>query len=50
MTYTPLGIHPHEAKDAPEKYLTQISKYSKHSKVVAIGEIVLIIIIIFQIL
>ena len=37
--YATVGIHPHEAKDSPEKYLTQISKYSKHSKVVAIGEI-----------
>jgi len=37
--YATVGIHPHESKDAPEKYLSKIERYSNHQKVVAIGEI-----------
>ena len=37
--YATVGIHPHESKDASEKYLSKIERYSNHQKVVAIGEI-----------
>ena len=37
--YATVGIHPHESKDASEKYLSKIARYSNHQKVVAIGEI-----------
>ena len=37
--YATIGIHPHESKDASEKYLSKIKRYSNHQKVVAIGEI-----------
>ena len=37
--YATIGIHPHESKDASEKYLSKIESYSNHQKVVAIGEI-----------
>lgn len=37
--YASFGIHPHEAKEAPNLYLDIIKKNSTHKKVVAIGEI-----------
>jgi len=37
--YATIGIHPHEAKNAPENYLDIIKQKNKHNKVVAIGEI-----------
>ncbi|GAB6179079.1 TatD family hydrolase [Desulfotomaculum defluvii] len=37
--YAAVGIHPHDAKEAPEKYLEQLRKMAEHPKVVAIGEI-----------
>lgn len=37
--YATVGIHPHEAKNAPNTYLNRLEKYAKNKKVVAIGEI-----------
>ena len=37
--YATIGIHPHEAKNAPENYLDIIKQKNEHNKVVAIGEI-----------
>ena len=37
--YASFGIHPHEAKEAPNSYLDIIKKNAAHKKVVAIGEI-----------
>ena len=37
--YASFGIHPHEAKEAPNAYLDIIKKNAVHKKVVAIGEI-----------
>ena len=37
--YGTIGIHPHEAKDAPKEYLDQLKNKATHKKVVAIGEI-----------
>ena len=37
--YASVGIHPHEAKDAPTEYLDQLKNKATHKKVVAIGEI-----------
>lgn len=37
--YAAAGVHPHEAKDAPEDYLSQIEALLKQDKVVALGEI-----------
>ena len=34
-----VGIHPHEAEDAPADYLDQLRQLAKHPKVQAIGEI-----------
>ena len=34
-----VGIHPHEAEDAPADYLDQLRELSKHPRVKAIGEI-----------
>ncbi len=34
-----VGIHPHEAEDAPADYLDQLRQLAKHPKVKAIGEI-----------
>jgi len=34
-----VGIHPHEAEDAPADYLDQLRELTKHPKVMAIGEI-----------
>ena len=33
------GIHPHEAKDAPNRYLHELEQFYLHPKVVALGEI-----------
>jgi TatD DNase family protein len=33
------GIHPHEAKDAPTRYLHELEQFYQHPKVVAVGEI-----------
>ncbi len=32
------GIHPHDAKDAPEDYLLQLREFLTHEKVVGVGE------------
>ncbi|MEE2876794.1 MAG: TatD family hydrolase [Candidatus Neomarinimicrobiota bacterium] len=32
------GVHPHDAKDAPADYLTQVKELLSHEKVVAVGE------------
>ena len=37
--YASVGIHPHEAKDAPKQYLNKLKNKASHQKVVAIGEI-----------
>tara|TARA_B100001123_G_C15302844_1_gene1021667 strand:- start:840 stop:1598 length:759 start_codon:yes stop_codon:yes gene_type:complete len=37
--YASVGIHPHEAKNAPSEYLEKIAQKIIHKKVVAIGEI-----------
>lgn len=37
--YAAVGIHPHEAKDASERYLEVLADLAKNPKVVAIGEI-----------
>jgi TatD DNase family protein len=37
--YAAVGIHPHDAKDAPEDYLDQLFELAHREKVVAIGEI-----------
>ena len=37
--YASVGIHPHEADEAPADYLHQLELLSQHEKVVAIGEI-----------
>ena len=37
--YAAVGIHPHEAKDAPEDYLDKLFELAHKEKVVAIGEI-----------
>lgn len=34
-----VGVHPHEAKDAPDDYLAQLESLASQGKVVAIGEI-----------
>ena len=36
--YATVGIHPHDAKDAPSDHLSQIRELASHPKVVAIGE------------
>ncbi|MCH8011204.1 MAG: TatD family hydrolase [Candidatus Marinimicrobia bacterium] len=36
--YATVGIHPHDSKDAPSDYLSQIRELASHPKVVAIGE------------
>ena len=35
--YASVGIHPHESKNAPDNYVTQIKNKASHHKVVAIG-------------
>ena len=37
--YAAVGIHPHEAKDAPENYLQILQEMLRHPKAVALGEI-----------
>jgi len=37
--YAAVGVHPHEAKDAPDDYLDRLCTLSQQPKVVAIGEI-----------
>lgn len=37
--YAAIGVHPHDAKDAPEDYLQQLKEMAAHPGVVAIGEI-----------
>ena len=37
--FAAVGIHPHDAKDAPENYINILDELSKNDKVVAIGEI-----------
>ena len=36
--YFSAGIHPHDAKDAPDDYLEQIIEFSQFKKMIAIGE------------
>ena len=36
--YASAGIHPHEAKDAPDDFIDKIAALTQHEKVVAIGE------------
>lgn len=37
--YAAVGVHPHEAKDAPDGYLDQLAEMLKKEKTVALGEI-----------
>lgn len=37
--YATVGIHPHDAEEVPQDYLTQLQQFAAHPKVVAIGEI-----------
>ncbi len=37
--YAAVGVHPHEAEDVSEDYISVLRELSKHEKVVAIGEI-----------
>ena len=37
--YAAAGVHPHEAKDAPEDYLSQLTALLSEEKAVALGEI-----------
>lgn len=39
QVFATAGIHPHETKDAPPKYLHELEQFYKHPKVVAVGEI-----------
>jgi len=39
QVFATAGIHPHEAKDAPTRYLQELEVFYKHPKVVAVGEI-----------
>lgn len=36
--FATVGVHPHDAKDAPEGYLAELEKLASHPKVVAMGE------------
>ena len=38
QVYATVGYHPHESKDAPQKYIYELEDMAKNSKVVAIGE------------
>lgn len=37
--YASAGIHPHDAKDAPDDLAAQLAVFSRHPKVLAVGEI-----------
>jgi len=37
--YAAVGVHPHDAKSAPDDYLSRLEEMLRHKKVVAIGEI-----------
>lgn len=37
--YAAVGVHPHDAKEAPENYLELLREMAQHPKVIAIGEI-----------
>lgn len=37
--YAAVGVHPHEAQNAPKDYLDKLRKMLRHKKVVAVGEI-----------
>ncbi|MBC8311886.1 MAG: TatD family hydrolase [Candidatus Marinimicrobia bacterium] len=39
QVFATAGIHPHEAKDAPPRYLHELEAFYQHPKVVAVGEI-----------
>ena len=38
QVYATVGYHPHESKDAPQRYIYELEDMAKNSKVVAIGE------------
>lgn len=38
FVYAAVGVHPHEAEDVSEDYISVLRELSKHKKVVAIGE------------
>ena len=38
QVYATVGYHPHESKDAPQRYIYELEDLAKNSKVVAIGE------------
>ena len=38
QVYATVGYHPHESKDAPQRYIYELEEMAKNSKVVAIGE------------
>jgi len=37
--YATVGVHPHDTKEIQENYIEQLEEFTKHEKVVAIGEI-----------
>ena len=39
QVFATAGIHPHEAKDAPPRYLQELEAFYQHPKMVAVGEI-----------
>ncbi|GAB6159188.1 TatD family hydrolase [Desulfotomaculum varum] len=39
FVYAAVGVHPHDAKDAPADYRQQLTELAAHPKVVAVGEI-----------
>ena len=39
QVYATAGIHPHEAKGAPPRYLHELEQFYQHPKIVAVGEI-----------
>tara|TARA_B110000467_G_C18292529_1_gene465772 strand:- start:50 stop:811 length:762 start_codon:yes stop_codon:yes gene_type:complete len=39
QVFATAGIHPHEAKNAPPRYLHELEQFYHHPKVVAVGEI-----------
>ncbi|MFC1746702.1 TatD family hydrolase [Candidatus Neomarinimicrobiota bacterium] len=38
QVWATVGVHPHDAQDAPENYITRLKEMVPHPKVVAIGE------------